>query len=78
MCIVGWITIELHIALCNNGMECGRSPADVTGEQWPVLVIELSHCNLQSVGDATHCITIASLELSWKSGSAKFSCAPTV
>ena len=40
-----------------------RSPADVTGEQWPVLVIELSHCNLQSVGDATHCIAIASLDL---------------
>ena len=63
MCIVGRITIEVHIALCNNGRECARSPADVTGEQWPVLVIELSHCNLQSVGDATHCITIASLEL---------------
>ena len=63
MCIVDWITIELHIALCNNGSECGRSHADVTGDQWPVLLIELSHCNLQSVGDATHCITIASLDL---------------
>ena len=35
-----------------------RSPADVTGEQWPVLVIELSHCNLQSVEErceSLHC-----------------------
>ena len=53
-----------------------HSPADVAGEQWPGLLIELSHCNLQSVGDATHCIVIASLEL--ETISAKFSCAPTV
>ena len=52
-----WITIELHIASCNNGNggKVARSPGDVTGEQWPVLLIELSHCNLQSEGDASHC-----------------------
>ena len=50
-----WLTIELHIASCNNGWKVARSPGDVTGEQWPVLLIELSHCNLQSEGDASHC-----------------------